>query len=145
MSSIHDDLNTLMADTQVLYQKLRSYHWNVSGPLFFALHDKFEELYLQAADRVDALAERLKALDARPLGTLREALERTRLAEDAGTTDPNGMVRAIADDLAQLGGHLRATAGAAGEAGDPATLNLLEGWADEDEKTLWMLKAYLSA
>ncbi len=35
-------LNTLLADYQVLYQRLRNYHWNVKGPLFFGLHVKFE-------------------------------------------------------------------------------------------------------
>ncbi|MEM7306027.1 MAG: DNA starvation/stationary phase protection protein [Planctomycetota bacterium] len=145
MSRIQDDLNALLADQQVLYQKLRSFHWNVTGPLFFALHDKFEELYTQSAERIDALAERLRAKEARPLGTLREALDLSRLEEDSGITDPNGMVRAVADDFARMGTELRAAAGRAEEADDPATFNLLEGWADEDEKTLWMLRAYLAA
>ena len=55
-------LNQLLADYQVFYQKLRTYHWTVRGPMFFDLHLKFEELYLDAAIKVDEIAERVLAI-----------------------------------------------------------------------------------
>ena len=70
MSNTTRDLNILLSDHQVLYQKLRNYHWNVKGPLFFGLHQKFEEMYLTAAETVDALAERIVALGDAPVSTL---------------------------------------------------------------------------
>ena len=39
---IIQNLNLLVADMTVFYQKLRLYHWNVKGPQFFQLHEKFE-------------------------------------------------------------------------------------------------------
>jgi len=39
-----DKLNTLLANYQIYYQNLRNFHWNISGPNFFELHAKFEEL-----------------------------------------------------------------------------------------------------
>ncbi|MCC6672427.1 MAG: DNA starvation/stationary phase protection protein [Planctomycetes bacterium] len=136
-------LNQLLADHQVLYQKLRGFHWNVQGQLFFTLHGKFEELYDEMAERVDALAERIVTLGGKPLATLKAQLEKARLSEDAGTYAAPDMVRHVVADLEKVDQWLRSVAAMASEAQDPATANLLEGFADGQEKTVWMLKAFL--
>src|SRR6185436_2799000 len=100
------DIGTLLADYQVLYMKLRAYHWTVTGPLFFGLHAKFEELYDDAAEKVDALAERLAARGSRPPLTLKEQLGLARLKEEAGQPSANDMVRNIAADLGTLNASL---------------------------------------
>ncbi len=138
-------LNALLADYQVLYHKLRGYHWTVAGPNFFALHAKFEELYDDAALKIDGLAERIAALGGRPLYTMKDVLAVTRLSEDGGSPAANDMVVRLRDDYTTLNAALRAAAAAAGEAEDAATTNLLEGFADEQEQTVWMLNAYLAA
>jgi len=141
--NVVQDLQVLLADHQVFYQKLRGYHWNVRGPLFFALHAKFEEMYLDAAERVDALAERVTALGGRPVSTLAGQLEIARLQEDSGAPSASDMVHGILSDLEALGASLRAGVAAAGKLDDVATANMLEGWADAQEKTAWMLRAFL--
>lgn len=138
------ELATLLADYQVFYQKLRGYHWTVTGPLFFGLHAKFEELYLDAAEKVDALAERLAARGARPPVTLKESLALARLKEDGTHPAATDMVRNVATDLETLSAALRKAARTAGDANDTASVNLLDGYADGQEKTLWMLRAFAS-
>lgn len=138
------ELNKLLADYAVLYQKLRGYHWRVSGPAFFQLHEKFGELYGEAAGRADEVAERIRALGGEPLSTLRELATAARLAEDGSTVEAAEMVRALAADYRALNGRLRAAAAKAAEAGDTATVNLLEEFADHQEKTVWMLSAWLA-
>ena len=142
----HDDsdLVKLLADYQVLYQKLRGYHWTVGGPLFFALHAKFEELYDDAAEKVDALAERIAARGGRPPVTLKEQLELARLAEDASRPAAHDMVRHIERDLETLNVALRTASRQAAASGDQASVNLLDGFADGQEKTIWMLRAFLA-
>lgn len=142
MSTV-DDLNLLLADHQIHYQRMRAYHWNVRGPLFFELHAKFMEMYTQAALDVDELAERVLALGARPLSTLKESLAKARLEEDAGTGDATSLVKRTVDDLERLGKSLRGAAARADKEGDVATENLLEGMADRQEKTAWMMRAFL--
>ena len=143
-AQIDQDLAKLLADYQVLYAKLRAYHWTVTGPLFFGLHAKFEELYDDAALKVDALAERLAARGVRPPLTLKDQLALARLSEDAGHPAANDMVRNVATDLGTLNVSLRALEQAASAAGDAATQNLAQGFADGQEKTIWMLKAFLN-
>jgi starvation-inducible DNA-binding protein len=137
------ELNRLLADHQVSYQKLRGYHWKVRGPLFFELHAKFEALYGEAAETVDAIAERILALGGRPISTLAEGLAVARLKEDSGSPSAQEMVQNLVDDLGKLIPALRSTAET--RASDPATANLLEGFADGQEKTTWMLRAFLAA
>lgn len=138
------DLAVLLSDYQILYMKLRAYHWTVTGPLFFGLHAKFEELYNEAALKVDELAERLAARGARPPLTLKDQLAQARLKEDGGQPSANDMVRNIAGDLETLNVSLRALEQAATKAGDAATQTLVQGYADGQEKTIWMLKAFLA-
>ena len=137
-------LAQLLADYQVHYHKLRGYHWTVTGPAFFTLHERFEELYDQAAEKVDALAERIAARGARPPVTLKEVLALARLKEDAGHPQALDMARAVATDLEALTASARALAAEAQAARDEASANLLTGFADEQEKTLWMLRAFLA-
>ncbi len=138
------ELATLLADYQILYMKLRGYHWTVTGPLFFGLHAKFEELYDEAALKVDTVAERLAARGVRPPVTLKEQLALARLREDGGQPSANDMVRNVASDLEALNTSLRALEQAAAKAGDAATQNLAQGYADGQEKTIWMLRAFLN-
>ena len=138
------DLDLLLSDYQVLYHKLRTYHWNVTGPLFFALHAKFEELYNEAALRVDELAERLLALGERPTRTLRAQLDRARLTEDDTSKNAQDMVSSLVADYAALNVSLREVAASAAAADDAATANMLEEFADSQEKTAWMLRAFLA-
>lgn len=141
---IHDSLNGLLADTLVLEQKLRHYHWNVQGPQFFALHAKFEELYDHFADVIDEVAERILTTGGEPVRTLATALELAAITEDGGKPAALEMVRTLAADLESL--RQRAVKGieAAEAATDRGTANLLDGLNDELEKTLWMLRATLA-
>lgn len=143
MTNLVTTLNQLQADYQVAYQKLRAFHWNVRGPMFFALHAKFEELYTAFALKVDELAERALTLGGKPLPTMAAALEKSRLKEAAQMPDAVGMVKALVDDLVQLNTWTRQGAEQAEKAEDVGTTNLLEGFADAQEKDVWMLRAFL--
>lgn len=143
MTQLISSLNQLQADYQVYYQKLRAFHWNVRGPMFFALHAKFEELYTAFAVKVDDLAERALTLGGRPLPTLGAVLEKARLKEATSMPDAQAMVRILADDLVQLNTWTRQVAAEGEAAEDVGTVNLLEGFADAQEKDVWMLRSFL--
>jgi starvation-inducible DNA-binding protein len=140
--SLAPTLNQLMADYSVYYQKLRTYHWTVKGPMFFQLHTKFEQMYLAAAERVDELAERVVGLGELPLRSLSEVLEMARLEEESGSPMAQDMVQTLGSDLSKLIGWLRQSSAQAGQS-DPLTANMLEEMADAEEKAAWMLQAYL--
>ena len=143
--NINEQLSHLLADYQVLYQKLRNYHWNVTGPLFFGLHDKFEELYNETAVRVDDLAEMIGSNGQRPPSTLAEHLKLARLKEDPSTPEANDMVRNILEDYEALNKNLRSLSADAGEQSMIKVANMADEMADAQAKTAWMLRAFLGA
>lgn len=142
---IVNSLDALLADHQVFYQKLRGYHWNVRGPRFFDLHAKFEALYDMTAEHVDAIAERIAMLGARPTASMKGYLAAARLSEDEGVPSAQDMVRHILQDMEKLSTWTRELAVTAEEAGDRGTVGLMDGFGDTYEKEMWMLRASLEA
>lgn len=144
MSAISTGLNELLATYQVYYQNLRNFHWNVKGPLFFELHAKFEELYNDAVLKVDEVAERILTIDARPLSSFSEYLAVSKIQEAKGVHDTTEMVKTIKGNLTVIVAKENEVLSLANAAGDEGTITLLTDYITQQEKVLWMLKAYLA-
>jgi starvation-inducible DNA-binding protein len=143
MSKTNEMLNALQADAMVFYQKLRAYHWTVTGERFFQLHERFEALYTRWAEVIDEIAERTVVNGGRPVLTLEAALRAAKIREAAGAAGGREMMEDVVKDLEQLVEALaRALQAAEGE-GDRGTVALLDEIRVEEEKTLWMLRAWL--
>lgn len=136
------DLNRLLADATVFYQKLRHYHWNVDGRHFFELHTKFETMYDAWALTIDGIAERILMLDAVPLHTLESLLKAASLKEDEEIPAAEEMVRRIEADLHAIHTFSGKIVDASDKAGDRGTTNLLDAMRDSIEKDLWMLRSW---
>ena len=136
-------LNELLANYQIYYQNLRNFHWNVTGPNFFELHAKFEELYTAANTGVDEVAERILTLGARPYSSYGEYIEHSGIKEAKDVADAKKMVEIIRDNLNELLVLERKTLEAANESGDEGTASLMSDYITEKEKVVWMLSAYL--
>ena len=81
------ELNTLLADYHIYYQKLRSNHWNILGKNFFDLHLKFEELYTDARVKIDEIAERILTLKYHPMSKLEDYLKVSSIFYHEGTKE----------------------------------------------------------
>lgn len=136
-------LNNLLANYEVYYQNLRNFHWNVTGPNFFELHAKFEELYNVANLGIDETAERILTLGARPLSSFSEYLEQSEIKEAKDEKDAKKMVEIVRDNLNTLLKLERETLEAASEFRDEGTVSLMSEYITAKEKTVWMLSAYL--
>ena len=141
-AALVDSLNGLLATYQVHYQNLRGCHWNISGPTFFELHAKFEELYTKAQTFIDVLAERILTLEGRPLHTYSAYLKHSAVKEQRDLSGPKETVGCVKTDMSSLIGLQRAALALAGKAGDEATGTLLGDNITAMEKDLWMLRAY---
>ena len=139
-----DEMNTLLCNFQIYYQKLRSFHWNVKGENFFELHDQFEKLYQNAQTNIDDIAERIRTLKYSPVSLLRRYLERAEIKEIDAFLNDQEMVKAILKDHAILSDSLYRTLEKAEMANDGATIHLLSGIQLALEKKSWMLDTWLS-
>lgn len=141
--NLDKQLNELVSTWSVLYTKLHNYHWYVSGPSFFTLHVKFEELYNEVTLNLDDLAERILSKGGKPVATLKEHLELSLIKEASGKEDATKMVEKLVADFKTIMKALDNGMTLASDAGDDRTEDLLNAQFQSLEKHTWMLNAYL--
>lgn len=138
------DLNALLANFQVYYQNLRGLHWNIKGKNFFELHVKFEELYTDAQEKVDMIAERILTLEGQPLHTFNDYTNMSTVAEAKNITNDVEAVKVIVNSLSELIKIERSLLNLSDEADDEGTNAMMSDFISEQEKTIWMMNAWLS-
>src|SRR5699024_8811830 len=111
----------------------------------YTLHTKFEELYNEVTANFDALAERLIALGEKPYSTLGEYLEHATIKEEVYSKKISAeqMVENLVEDYRTIRDITNKGIELAGEENDTVTEDLLIGYKENVELTIWMLQAYL--
>ncbi|MFQ2276913.1 Dps family protein [Aeromonas hydrophila] len=138
------ELNKLLASYQILYMNVRGFHWNIRGNQFFELHLKFEEIYNDLLLKVDALAERILTLDGVPLHSFSDYLKVSAIPEQKGLHDGRVCVESLLESFRELLVAQRRILGQAADAGDEGTASILSDYVQQQEKLVWMLRAYLA-
>lgn len=143
MKPVVDQLNDLLANYHIHYQKLRGCHWNVQGSHFFTLHAKFEELYTNALTAIDEFAERILTLGKSPYSNFSDYLKVSEIKEvnTIGMKDID-MVKSILQDLEALIALQRDLLEVTSEAGDEGTNDLINAQMQFNEKQHWMLLSF---
>ena len=139
-----DELNILLANYQVYYQKLRNFHWNIRGENFFELHEVFEKMYTDAHEKIDALAERIQTLKYRPLSLLKKYLETAEIEEIDAFVDDTQMMKIVLKDQATLLASINRATDKAIAAQDEGTLHFLRSFQVAIEKQSWMIDMWLA-
>ncbi|UYW02147.1 DNA starvation/stationary phase protection protein [Flavobacterium agricola] len=139
-----NELNVLLANFQVYYQNLRGIHWNIRGKRFFELHVKFEELYNDAQVKVDMIAERVLTLGGVPLHTLADYLAVNKLKISKNVSQDVDAVQVIIDSIGGLLQLERTILAQSAAIDDEGTNSMMSDFISEQEKTLWMMEAWLS-
>lgn len=137
-----EELNILLADYHIYYQKLRNFHWNVIGKNFFDLHEKFEELYDDAKLKVDEIAERILTLRYQPTSNLSDYLKASNLQEAPSDISDSKMIEFLLKDHGLLLKQMRKVVDVADAGGDEGTIDLIGAYIRELEKTSWMLDSW---
>ena len=141
---LSEDLNKLLANFQQYYQNLRGIHWNIKGKRFFDLHVKFEELYTDANMKVDLVAERILTLGGVPYHTYGDYIKNSKVPVGKNVTQDEAAIRLIVDSLKELLVIERRILDASDEANDEGTNAMMSDFITEQEKTVWMMKAWLA-
>ena len=139
-----NELNKLVANLTVLYTKLHSFHWYVTGRSFYTLHEVFENYYNYTSESLDEVAERLLAIGGRPVSTLKGALEIATIKEATEKETTKDMVAAVFHDFELLINDLTHLMSVAEDEGDQGTSDLALGLKTQLEKNVWMLRSYLA-
>lgn len=140
---IADGMGRVLADTYLLYFKTHAFHWNVTGPMFETLHNKFEAQYNEMWAAVDDLAERIRTLGF-PAPSSGSALSRAATVEETdGVPAAKQMIRLLVRDHEAVVRTIREVLPVAQEADDESTVALLSDRLVVHEKTAWMLRSFL--
>nr|WP_106780557.1 DNA starvation/stationary phase protection protein [Lysinibacillus timonensis] len=142
-NKLNTQLNELVATWSVLYTKLHNYHWYVTGPSFFTLHEKFEQLYNEVTLNLDEVAERILTKGGKPVATLKEHLELSHVEEATGNETTQEMVQTVINDFKKIMKLIKDAMNQAAEDGDERTEDMLNATYQNLEKHSWMLSAFL--
>ncbi|PTX62029.1 starvation-inducible DNA-binding protein [Kordia periserrulae] len=137
------DLNVLLANFQVYYQNLRGIHWNIKGKGFFELHAKFEELYNDAQVKVDEVAERILTLGGEPLHTFEDYIANAKVPVGKHISKDEKAVELIVASISELLQLERSLLEKAADASDEGTVAMMSDFISQQEKTIWMMRAWL--
>ena len=137
------ELNGLLANFQIYYQNLRGLHWNIRGKRFFDLHVKFEELYNDSQLKVDMIAERVLTLGGTPLHTFKDYIAKNTLNVGRDIHNDEKAINLIVDSLSKLLQLERKILLLSGKIDDEGTNSMMSDFIKEQEKTIWMMNAWL--
>lgn len=138
-------LSVVLADSVVLYTKIRKFHWNVSGNSFMELHKLFENNYIELEEIIDNTAERINELGAKTIGTMKEFLELTNLKESPNTyPNQKDMIVELLNDYEKIIVITRESISKCESSDDFGTIDFLTSLLEQNEKTAWILRRYLS-
>ena len=141
-----DILSVLLADEMVLYIKTRKFHWNVSGQSFMELHKLFQNEYEELEEIADLVAERINKLGSRTIGTMKEFLELTRIAETIDKyPEQKDLIRELLDNHESIAVFIRKDIEQLSDKSkDFGTIDFITGILEQHESISWVLRRYLN-
>lgn len=134
-------LQPILTDLIVFGRVLKQLHWNVIGPHFRPIHLHLDEIYAEAEEAIDLVAERLAAVGHSPNGRLKDTLENAEI-DDA----PTGFIRdkealILAEHRTKMVIDLIRSRMAQIEETDTVTADMLHQIVAGFEKHHWMIQA----
>ena len=139
-------LQARLSDAIDLTTQAKQAHWNIKGPSFIALHELFDQIYTEAGEHSDLIAERLVALGGQAKGTARATVDASSLEEyPLEASDQNDHIEALSSALAAFGGNTRTAIDDAAQFGDQDTADLFTEVSRAVDKSLWFVEAHRSS
>jgi len=144
-ASVAEIMNHLLANESVIYTKTRNFHWNVTGPLFYSLHNLLEEQYDQIAKSIDEVAERARQMGFRAIGSMREFLDLASIDEskEQNLSDTQMVAELVKDHEAIVQQMRKNIDKLEDELHDVGTADFVTGLMQMHEEMAWMLRSLL--
>lgn len=140
---IIQSLAQVLANTYIVYVKTQNFHWNVTGLQFHSLHEMFEEQYKELAEEVDELAERIRMLNSKAPGSLRQFLELGSIEESESELSTKEMIAELMNNREFLSKQILPKIEETSKLGDEGTADLLIQHLKSHDKAAWMLRSHL--
>lgn len=143
-TTIANALKPVLAESVQLYTATQNVHWNVSGPLFQAVHTLTEEQYTELAPAIDEIAERIRTLGEKAPGTMTQYQALGTIPEADENATAEDMVKSLKAGHNTIAERIRPLIAMSAEATDDVTAGLLTDRLTVHEKAQWMLGAMIA-
>ncbi|WP_028787289.1 Dps family protein [Terrimonas ferruginea] len=142
--AVATELNKLLADEHILYNKTRNYHWSIEGPSFMEFHKLYEQQYTLLAEVIDEIAERIRTIGHFAEGRLKELIKLASLDEPEAPTKQSEQIANLESDHETIIIRLRKLIKEFDEDyKDVGSADFITGLLKTHEKMAWMLRSYL--
>lgn len=139
----HKVLQEMLGNHGVLLFQTLNYHWNLVGREFHDYHILFDGQYKQLFENLDLIAERIRAVQGKALGSMKEFASVATIKEDTGAIpEPKQMVVKLLAQYEKMIEHIRdGIEKLESKTKDFGTRKMLEDLIEQHEKTAWMLRS----
>ncbi|AFD24668.1 Dps family protein [Deinococcus gobiensis] len=136
-------LQNTLTELQALQLQTKQAHWNVSGTLWYTLHELLQDHYEGISKYADDVAERQLAVGASSDGRAITIVAASRLPEiPGGFLDDAQVISFLTYQYETVGQRIYQRIGDV-EKVDPTTANLLQEVEHAIEKYQWQMRAFL--
>jgi starvation-inducible DNA-binding protein len=125
------------------YTKAHGFHVNVVGPDFTEFHMLFGEVYEDAQDAIDDIAEHIRAIEGIAPFALKRIQELGRIKDASEAPEAMKMTKELLADTQIVVDHLEECHDIATEYKKYGLINFLEGRLDVHAKLMWKLRSTL--
>jgi starvation-inducible DNA-binding protein len=136
-------LTECLSNTVVFKFKAHGHHWNVKGSDFTEFHAFFGDVYAEAEEQIDTIAELIRYRGKPVVYRLTDYANNSSISDAEVGSDALGMVRDLRDSNLTLLACLNDTFNCAQACNDQGTMNVLADILTKRSKLNWMLSSFL--
>jgi len=140
--ALAETLKEQLGTLEVYKVKAQGFHWNVEGDNFVQLHKLFGNIYEDADDAIDTLAEHIRTLEVYAPGSMKRFIELSAIKEQEKIPKAMLMVKELIDDSEIVLGHLDKCFAEATKDNKQGIANFIADRQAAHAKYLWMLKSF---
>ena len=135
-------LQKVLNNTLVFYFAAHRAHWNVEGEDFAEYHELFSNIYEDAIESVDPIAENIRKVQSFP-ANLTEIVMNADFKDDCDCKDAMGMAQMLLEKIMMLNASILSAFTVANEANEQGVANLMAERDDMTKKWAWQLRSSL--
>ena len=143
MEELIEAMKRLFATNFQYYVKAQGFHVNVVGPDFTEFHQLFSEIYEDAQDNVDTIAEQIRAIEGLAPFSMKRISELGSIKDTNERPNALLMTKELLADTQIVVDHYEECHDIAEKLKVYGLINFLEGRMDHHAKLMWKLRSTL--
>lgn len=144
MNNYIKSLEILLSDTYALFLKTQNYHWNIECREFKSLHELFETQYNDLYKAIDVLAELIRGLNVKTIGTFTDFSNLTSIKDGDKNADAIQMLSDLYSDQCKIETTLKNALSEAEKHKDDVVASFIVERLNTHRKNKWMLKSSIA-